>query len=114
MSPGTKYTCIRQPTRSQAVTGKEINESNIGFQVETKGKEQSSGDAPENTPAANCNIPYSFSMPGCRLTVPKGSNISTYSTLAGWMMAFFEQLHGNTPIVTAYSLDEILMTSPRL
>jgi len=46
MSPGTNYTCIRQPKRSQAVTGKEINESNIGFQVESKGKEESSGDAP--------------------------------------------------------------------
>ena len=33
MSPGTNYTCIRQPKLSQAVTGKEINESNIGFQV---------------------------------------------------------------------------------
>jgi len=46
MIPGTNYTCIRQPKRSQAVTGKEINECNIGFQVESNGKKESSGDAP--------------------------------------------------------------------
>jgi hypothetical protein len=73
MSPDTNCTCIRQPKRSQAVTGKEINESNIGFQVESKGKKESSGDAPQNTPAVNCNLPYSIGMAGCRLTVRKGS-----------------------------------------
>ena len=46
VSPGTNYTCIRQPNRSQAVTGKEINESNIGFQLESKRQKESSVDAP--------------------------------------------------------------------
>jgi hypothetical protein len=49
-SPGINYPCIRQPKRTHVVSGQELNESNVGFQVESEGKEENAGDAAGEVP----------------------------------------------------------------